>query len=86
MNAVYVVLENGVPHSVVYQTFESAVAVVQAKYKEIVDEELREAIGMWHICSNINVPENKITGKTELYVEKDIFIHIYKLPVLGFHS
>ena len=81
---VYVIIENGDPYSLVYQTFESAVAVVKAKHKETIDEQLREANGEYDICSELDVPENKITGKTELYVEKGIFINIYKLPVLGF--
>ena len=82
MNAIYVVIENGVPYNVVYQTFESAVAVVKAKHKETVDEQIREENGD-PICSELDIPENTITGKTELYVEKEIFITIYKLPILG---
>ena len=79
MIAVYVIIENGEPYSNVYQTFESAVAVVKAKHKETIDEQLREANG-YPICSDLDVPENKV-GKTELYVEKGINIIIYKLPL-----
>lgn len=85
MNAVYVIIENGVPYNMVYQSFEWAVAVVKAKHKETIDEQLREADG-YPICSDLDIPENKITGKTELYVEKAIFITIYKLPIIGFSS
>jgi hypothetical protein len=80
MNAVYVIIENGEPYNIVYLTFESAVAVVKAKHKETIDEEIKEAEG-YPICSDLDVPENKVTGKTELYVEKGINIIIYKLPV-----
>ena len=83
MNAVYVIIENGDPYNVVYQTFESAVAVVKAKHKETIDEQLKEAEG-YPICSDLDTPEDKITGKTYLYVEKEIYIYIYKLPVLAF--
>lgn len=83
MNAVYVIIENGDPYNVVYQTFESAVAVVKAKHKDTIDEQLREADG-YPICSDLNVPEDKVTGNTYLYVEKGIHIRIYKLPVLTF--
>lgn len=83
MNAVYVIIENGEPYNVVYQTFESAVAVVKAKHKETIDEQLKEAEG-YPICSDLDTPEDKITGKTYLYVEKEIYIYIYKLPVLAF--
>ena len=78
MNAVYVIIENGEPYTMVYQTFESAVAVVKAKHKETIDEQLREAEG-YPICSDLDVPEK--LGKTELYVEKGINIIIYKLSV-----
>jgi hypothetical protein len=85
MNAVYVIIENGEPYTMVYKTFESAVAVVKAKHKETIDEQLREANG-YPICSDLDVPENKM-GKTELYVEKGINIIIYKLPIaLAFNA
>jgi hypothetical protein len=78
---VYVIIENGDPYSLVYQTFESAVAVVKAKHKETIDEQVREAEeGGYDICSDLDTPEDKITGKTYLYVEKGIHIYIYKLP------
>ena len=83
MSAVYIIVENGEPYNLAYQTFESAVAAVKAKYKEVVDEELREADGH-PICSELDTPEDKITGKTYLYVEKGIHIYIYNLPVLAF--
>jgi hypothetical protein len=79
MNAVYVIIENGEPYTMVYQTFESAVAVVKAKHKETIDEQLKESEG-YPICSDLDVPENKM-GKTELYVEKGINIIIYRLPL-----
>jgi hypothetical protein len=80
MNAIYVIIENGEPYNVVYQTFESAVAVVKAKHKETIDEQLKEANG-YDICSELDTPEDKVTGKTYLYVEKGVHIYIYKLPV-----
>jgi hypothetical protein len=77
---VYVIIENGDPYSLVYQTFESAVAVVKAKHKETIDEQVRQA-GGYDICSDLDTPEDMITGKTYLYVEKGIHIYIYKLPL-----
>ena len=79
MIAVYVIIENGEPYRMVYETFESAVAVVKAKHKETIDKEIKEAEG-YPICSELDVPENKM-GKTDLYVEKGINIIIYKLPI-----
>ena len=84
MNALYVIIENGDPYPVAYGSFESAVAVVKAKHKETIDEQLKEAAGGYDICSDLNVPEDKVTGKTYLYVEKGIHIYIYKLPILAF--
>jgi ribonuclease HIII len=81
MNAVYVIIENGDPYNAVYQTFESAVAVVKARHKETIDEQLKEADGQYDICSDLDTPEDKVTGKTYLYVEKGINIYIYKLPI-----
>lgn len=83
MNAVYVIIENGEPYLIAYDSFESAVAIVKAKHKETTDEQLREADG-YDICSDLDLPEDKVTGKTYLYVEKGIHIYIYKLPVLAF--
>lgn len=84
MNAFYVIIENGDPYLIAYDTFESAVAVVKAKHKETIDEQLREANG-YDICSELDVREDKVTGKTYLYVEKGIHIYIYKLPAV-FHG
>ena len=77
---VYVIIENGEPYNAVYQTFESAVAVVKARHKETIDEQISEAEG-YPICSELDTPEDKATGKTYLYVEKGIHIYIYKLPL-----
>lgn len=84
MNAVYVIIENGDPYPIAYGSFDSAVAVVKAKHKETIDEQLKEANNKYDICSDLNTPEDKVTGKTYLYVEKGIHIYIYKLPVLSF--
>ena len=83
MAAVYVVVENGEPYKVAYASFESAAAVVKEKHKEEIDAQLREADGT-PMCSDLDVPEDKLTGKTYLYVEKGIHIYIHKLPVLSF--
>jgi len=83
MNAVYVIIENGDPYPIAYTSFDSAVAVVKAKHKEEIDRQLEEAQG-YPICSDLDTPENKVTGTTYLYVEKGINIYIYKLPILSF--
>lgn len=81
MNAVYVVIENGEPYQQAYASFASAIAAANEKHEESIRNQLQEANGE-PICSDLNVPENKITGKTYLYVEKGINIYIHKLPVL----
>ena len=81
MVAVYIVVENGVPYPVAYASFESAVAVAKEKHKEALEEEIRQADG-GSMCSDLDVPENKLTGHTYLYVEKEIHIRIYRLPCM----
>jgi len=83
MNAVYVVVENGQPYKVAYASFASAAAAAKEKHKEELESQLRE-LGSGPICTDLDVPENKLTGKTYLYVEKEIHIYIHKLPVLSF--
>jgi hypothetical protein len=82
MNAVYIIVENGDPYAIAYTSFECAVAVVKEKFKETIEMQIREADGE-PICSELDVPENKLIGITRLYVEKGIHIIIYKLPVLS---
>ena len=84
MNAVYVVVENGEPYKVAYASFDSAAAAVKERHREELEAQLLEA-GGGPICTELDVPENMVTGKTYLYVEKEIHIYIHKLAVLSFH-
>jgi hypothetical protein len=81
MDSIYVVIENGDPYPNAYTSYSSAIAAVQEKYNEIVADQVKEANG-GSICSNIDDPEDE-SGKTYLYVEKEIHIYIYKLPILS---
>jgi len=81
MNYVYVVIENGDPYESVYLSYASAVAKVKEKYQETIDEQTREQ-GGGSICSEIDVLEDILTGKTYLYVEKGIHIYVYKLAIV----
>ena len=80
MSSVYVVIENGKPYENVYTSYASAAAAVKEKYAEEVAEQRRQSNG-GPICSEVDVPEDIVTGKTYLYVEKGIHIYIYKLPI-----
>ena len=80
---VYVVVENGIPYPIAYTSFACAAAAAKEKHKETVEEQMREADG-GTICSELDVPENTLTGKTYLYVEKGIHIYIHKLPIMSF--
>ena len=80
MSSIYLVIENGEPYENVYTSFASAAAAVKEKHAEEIAEQVRESQG-YPICSDIDVPEDTVTGKTYLYVEKGIHIYIYKLPV-----
>lgn len=77
----YVVIENGVPYPHLYSSYASAAAAAQEKYKEVIEEQIKESDG-YPICSEIDVPEDT-SGTTYLYVEKGIHIYIYKLEILA---
>jgi len=81
--AVYVVVENGVPYPIAYTSFACAAAAAKEKHKETLEEERRVADG-GSMCSEVDVPENTLIGKTYLYVEKEIHIYIHKLPIMSF--
>ncbi len=81
MNYVYAVIENGEPYESFYVSYASAVAKVKEKYQETIDEQTREQ-GGGSICSEIDVLEDILTGKTYLYVEKGIHIYIYRIPIV----
>jgi hypothetical protein len=82
MSSVYVVIENGEPYKNVYTSFASAAVAVKEKYAEEIADQIRVSNG-YPICSEIDAPEDILTGKTYLYVEKGIHIYIYKLPIVG---
>jgi hypothetical protein len=82
MSSVYIVIENGEPYEAAYVSFASAAAAVKEKHAEEIDEQIREAQG-GPVCSDIDVPENVLAGKTYLYIEKGIHIYIYKLSIIA---
>ena len=81
MNFVYIVVENCIPYLHAHASFASAVAVAKEKHRTTIEEQILEADGN-PICSDLDVPENTLTGITYLYVEKGIHIYIYKLPLI----
>jgi hypothetical protein len=80
MFSVYVVIENGEPYKHVYTSFDSAAAAVKEKHAEEIAEQISNG---YLNSSEIDVPEDKLSGKTYLYIEKGIHIYIYKLPIAG---
>jgi hypothetical protein len=84
MMYVYTVIENGEAYPFAYPSYELAVqAVKRAHQEELAIEEL-EAIEMGAFSVNmVNVPEDVETGRTELYIEKEIYIAICRLTVLN---
>ncbi len=79
MSFVYVVIENGKPYIIAYTSFESAKHAVIEKFKQELEE---QALNGYPIPSEVDVPENKVSYKTYLYIEKEIHIYIHKLPIL----
>jgi len=82
MSTVYVVLENGELYPNLYSTYESARAAALQNHAETLDYE-RSECAEWGgtMASQVDVEENKETGATSLYVEKEIYITIQRYNV-----
>ncbi len=79
---VYVILENGELYPSVYNSYEAARHAVLTKYAEELDEERSECdYDGIDMASKVDVDENKETGTTELYIEKEIYITIQRYKV-----
>ena len=83
MGKVYVILENGELYPNLYPTYDAARVAALQNHAEILDFERSECAewgGM--MASKVDVEENKETGTTSLYVEKEIYITIqrYNIP------
>ncbi len=77
---VYTVIENGEAYPFAYPSYELAVqAVKRAHQDELAADEFEE----FGSVNMVNVPEDVETGRTELYIEKEIFIAICRLTVLN---
>jgi hypothetical protein len=78
----YVVLENGELYPVVYYSYEAARDAVLTKYAEELDEERSDCEGTpYGMASKVDVDENKETGTTKLYIEKEIYITVQRYAV-----
>jgi hypothetical protein len=78
---VYIVIENQEVYQELYASYEAARDAALEKYKEQLDEEREfviECKGTSTMASQVDVAENTATGETYLYVEKSIFITIYR--------
>ena len=77
---VYTVIENGEAYPFAYPSYEMAVqAVKRAHQDELAADEFEE----FGSVNMVNVPEDVETGRTELYIEKEIFIAICRLTLLN---
>ena len=78
---VYIVIENQEVYQELYASYVAARDAALEKYKEQLDEEREfviECNGRSTMASQVDVAENTETGETSLYVEKSIFITIYR--------
>jgi hypothetical protein len=87
MTTVYLVIENGEPYLDLYSTYQLAREAVSAKYAEELEiqrqfeKEMKETYNPnFRISGFDDVDENE-TGKTALYIEKEIYITIYRYKV-----
>ena len=79
--AIYIVIENNQMHTELHASYEAAREAALEKYKEQLDEERENFLewqGMSTMASQVDVAENTETGETSLYIEKEIFITIYR--------
>ena len=84
MEHIYILVENGNAYPDVYKNYESAVNAVKEKYREYLQEQIKELYYLdmiENLLADINVPENIETGISKLYIEKGINIVIHKLPI-----
>ena len=81
MDYVYVVVDCGEAFRTAFTTYEYALNAVKLKYKEELEEQWKEE-KTYNLLpvSDVNVIENQ-NGATSLYIEKQIYIVIYKLPI-----
>jgi hypothetical protein len=75
----YVVLENGELYPSLYYSYEAAREAVLDKHAETLDDE-RSECAEWGgaMCSKVDVEENRESGTTQLYIEKEINITIQR--------
>jgi len=81
MQSLYIVVENGEVYPTAYKTYQAAVVAVKAKHAEYLEDmikELKHLDMIESMLADINVPENKDSWKTNLYIEKGINIEICK--------
>ena len=85
MQSFYVIMENGDVYPVGYPTYAAAIKAVKTKHCEYLFDQIKEMGSLEDIEStlaDVNVPENRETNKTYLYIEKGIHIYIYKIPIV----
>ena len=78
--------QNGELYASLYYSYDDAREAVTTKYAEELAKEMelvRELREGFFMSSKVDVAENKETGTTQLYIEKEIYITIqrYKLGV-----
>jgi hypothetical protein len=73
----YMIVENGDAWMTTYKTYDQAKAAVHTKYKEMIEED--KAAGFPPAC-DVEKDEDS-SGKTSLYIEKEIFCEVVRLPM-----
>ena len=78
---IYIVVENGNPYPAAYSSFASAFAAVTETHAKDIEEQTMETADGTQITFETVLSEDTQSGKTYIYVEKDIHIYIYRLPI-----
>ena len=81
MPFIYIIVENGEPYPNSYTSYETALKVINDKHKEELDRQIDEMPDYKNqILEDMNPVENE-DGKTSLYIEKGLYIYVYKLDM-----
>ena len=84
MTSVYIVVQNGESYPKAYTTFEDAKSAIYSKNYDHIQKLLEENDGyveLKDLVAFMSEEEDTETNKTQLYIEKEIYITVHKLPI-----
>jgi len=80
MEYIYIILENSQPYGLAYKSYAKAVHSVKQRHANILTSTPHGEHGQ-QSPHTVDVPENP-NGITRLYIHRDVYIYIYRLPLI----